>query len=745
MADDFLALAQDAYSESSDFFDAGVRLDIEQDLRQFQGQHPHGSRYLSESYRSRSKFFRPKTRAAVRKNEAIATEAFFSNPDVVKIEPEDQTNPEQVISAAVWHEVMNYRLEKTIPWFQTVIGAYQDAMVTGVCISYQSWRMDKLRGIDEPSCELLPPENFRFSPTATWTNVVKTSPYLVRLIPMYVKDVRARMKTGEDTKLPGKHWKMIDETAIMTAAKSYSDSITMQRNARRADPANASRINAFSMVWVHQNFIEVNGLDWMYYTLATNEMLSDPVLVEDRFSPLDGERPFVVGNCVIETHKVYPPGSVRLGRDIQGELNANANNRIDNVNFAMNKRYFVKRGRQVDLRSLQRNVPGSATLMEDPENDVKVQETGDVTSSAYEEQDRLNLDFDDLVGTFSQASAQSSRRIVDSKGGLEQLTSESSMMGKYQLKTFAATWAVPVVRQLLKFEQAFETDEKIFTLAGKKAAKAQRRNDPIIVDDALLSQELTAKVSVGSGATSPKERAATFTDVFVAIKAILEDDVITKNGGDAREIVTEVLTILGMDGADRFFPDKGEDPKIAQLQQELDDAMAKLAKREDPELTKAKIAKLIAETDKLGASKVGEIVKAIFGSMQVAEVIAAVPQVSPIADQVMKAGGYQEPKPAGIDPGFAPGEQGPNVIAQAAPAPGLTVNPIVDQKTGVGFTPPGALAAPPGGGLGEDHTPGIPTSTDPMSPAAPAPLASPMVGPNAGIETMRPDTQGAKR
>jgi hypothetical protein len=49
----------------------------------------------------------------------------------------------------------------------------------------------------------------------------------------------------------------------------------------------------------------------------------------------------------------------------------------------------------------------------------------------------------------------------------------------------------------------------------------------------------------------------------------------------------------------------------------------------------------------------------MFGAMQAAEVIAAVPAVAPIADQIIRAGGYVDPNPQGIDPGFAPGDQGP--------------------------------------------------------------------------------------
>jgi hypothetical protein len=135
----------------------------------------------------------------------------------------------------------------------------------------------------------------------------------------------------------------------------------------------------------------------------------------------------------------------------------------------MNKRYFAKRSAMVDLRSLQRNVPSSVTMMNDPEGDVKVVETKDVTRSAYEEQDRLNLDFDDLAGSFSQASVQANRKLNETVGGMNILTKDASQLTAYQLRTLVETWVEPVLRQVVQLIQRYEDDPAVLSLAGKKA------------------------------------------------------------------------------------------------------------------------------------------------------------------------------------------------------------------------------------------------------------------------------------
>ncbi|MDU9711646.1 hypothetical protein RGC52_08060, partial [Helicobacter pylori] len=80
-------------------------------------------------------------------------------------------------------------------WFLTAIGAYQDAQTVGVCASYQCWEYDERKKIDKPAIHLIPVENLRIDPGSNWEDPVNSSPYVIRMIPMYVKDVRAKMTT----------------------------------------------------------------------------------------------------------------------------------------------------------------------------------------------------------------------------------------------------------------------------------------------------------------------------------------------------------------------------------------------------------------------------------------------------------------------------------------------------------------------------------------------------------------------
>ena len=682
-----LQLAKDSYSGSTNYYDANIRKRIENDIRRFQSRFPSDSKYMSEAYRTRSRIFRPKTRATIRKNEAVAAEAFFSTLDVVNIAPSDDTNTLQVASAAVMKQLLQHRLTKSVPWFLICQGAYQDAQVTGVVISHQYWRYNEKKKIDQPFVDLVPTENFRFHPAAKWYDPVGTSPYLIQLVPMLVKDVRARMRNGR--------WNTYSDAEIASAAKNY-DSTRMEREGNKIDPVEGvTSVSEYTTVWVHRNIIEWDDEDYIFYTLGTELLLTDPAPLESEYA--HGNRPYVVGQCVIETHKNYPSGSSGLGASIQDEINEVTNLRLDNIKFVLNKRYFVKRNKQVDIRSLTRNVPSSVTLMTDTE-DVKVLDTSDVTSSSYNEHDRLNLDYDDVAGVFSGSSVAANRKLNETVGGMNILTTNSNQVSAYQLKTFVETWVEPVLRQLVLLEQHYETDLTILELCANKAKLFQHFGIDALTDE-ILAQELTLNVSIGMGATNPTDKVNTLALGMGTIKTILAEGVLEKYGLKADELIKEVLGALGYRDGGRFFDfDSPEDPRIAALEKQIEQLQQALAAKHPPELIAAQVEKIREEAKRIGNLRVKEGVEASYSAMQAAEVVATMPAVAPIADQVLQMNGYQPPNPAGVDPNIQPPS-----------------NPMAGMEAGMVQ---------------------MPRNTHPLLPAAPA---SPTEGVQHGIETQRND------
>tara|TARA_R110002012_G_C11659719_1_gene612100 strand:- start:1363 stop:3537 length:2175 start_codon:yes stop_codon:yes gene_type:complete len=587
----WLRLARQSYEGSSEWVDANLRYQWERSLSLFNSQHPSGSKYHTSAYDKRSKFFRPKTRTAVRNLQSAMSIAFFSNEDVMSVSPRNPNDAAQAAAAIVSQSIMQYRLTNTIPWFNTMVSAIQDAAVQGVCVSHQYWdfeekeesylEMDEnsqplqdaegndrvvkqLTSVrDTPKIELISPENLRIDPAAHWEDPINTTPYIIHLIPMYIQDIVQKMDEGE--------WKRLSTAELLSTASSEDDNTTrLVRDEPRMDPldtdAGFGEVIDHKIVWVHKNVLRKEGVDWCFFTAGTEFLLTDPKPLLEMYPWLrDGERPYVMGCVNIEAHKLYPAGTVELTQELQAAANDIWNQRFDNVRLAMNKRYHIRRDRNIDLDALFRSVPGGAVEMDDPDTDVRVIDTRDVTNSAYAEQDRINMDFDELQGNFSASTIEGARNLNETVGGMALLAGSSSIVTEYALRTFAETWVERVLKQLLRLEQYYETDEVILALAGQKAESELKFNVDDMLDD-LLREEVVLKVNVGLEATNPMSKVNNLMTALAGLGNIPG----FMERVNLPEIAKEVFGQLGFKDGARFVT-FDEDPKIQEMAAQLEE------------------------------------------------------------------------------------------------------------------------------------------------------------------------------
>lgn len=112
------------------------------------------------------------------------------------------------------------------------------------------------------------------------------------------------------------------------------------------------------------------------------------------------------------------------------------------------------------------------------------------------------------------------------------------------------------------------------------------------------------------------------------------------------ELVTRIRKINGQSD-----PDADPTPEEQAKQAESEAAAAEQQQLETDRL-RAELEHLRAKTKDLVASAVKKGVESAYASMQAGQVIATMPAVAPIADEVMKGAGYQDPSPGGVDPNF---------------------------------------------------------------------------------------------
>lgn len=565
----WLKRAKDSFRFSTTYVDSNYRKNWDDSIRAFNSLHASDSKYNGELFKKRSNLYRPKTRAVIRKNEAAAAAAFFSNLDVVDVTAPNQSIKEELVSAEVTKQLLQYRLTKTVPWFSFLLGGFQDAQVQGVSCAHVYWRFverHKKDGStesveDKPCLDLIPVENLRIDPSAHWMDPINSSPYIIHLMPMYWCDVKDRM---EHPNPKGQRWRQYSAAQVFARSESSDDSTRQARGGVSQDPTQQKRdISDYDIVWVHRHIHRYNGEDYEFYTIASQRLLTDPEPLKD--TVWHGHRPYVMGTTILETHKPIPSSLPTITRPLQEEANDVQNQRADNVKFVLNKRWIAKRGKNVDLSSLVRNTPGGITLADDPENDIKEINWPDVTQSAYLEQDRIDGDFSDLAGNFNPMQVTAQRSGRESTNTMRMLQGPSNLLTEYMLKTFVETFVQPVLRQLVMLEQHYETDMVLIALAGQKAQVFQKYGVNSMTD-AILDKELTVTVNVGMGATDPAAKVQKFAFALNTYAHIVAKQ--PPPGVDLKEVFKELMALSGYQDGTRFVID-GSDPALAKAQQQI--------------------------------------------------------------------------------------------------------------------------------------------------------------------------------
>ena len=604
----WLKIASDAYRSSTSYLDANYRKQWERNIALFQSEHPSGSKYHTAQYGHRSRLFRPKTRSAIRTNEAAIASAFFATDEVVSVYPMNDSDLEQRESASVLKHLLQYRLTKTIPWFQTLIAAYQESLVFGTVISHQYWeyKEEKVKTeepvmdydgnpvINEdgseatnsvttkkvvkdcPYIRLIAAENIRIDPASDWNDPIGSSPFIIEVIPMYIADVLEKM-AEIDPKTEEPKWKNLKTSELLEASKkSEFDSTRQTRQGKRQDPLSerGSELSEYTTVFIHKNIIRKNGKDWLFYTAGTQHLLTNPKPLSEVYPHLAaGERPYVMGSATLEAHKVYPSSMVEMTQDLQTAANDIANQRSDNVQLVLNKRYHIRRSANIDIHALKRSVPGGSVMMDDPMTDVQIVNTPDVTASAYEEQDRLNVDFDDIAGNFSQGTVQTNRMMNETVGGMEMLGASANSQMEFMVRTFAETWVQPVLMQLIKLEQYYETDEVVLNVATNRAAEENNQTPDAYQrftgtdGDELLRHEMTVGVNVGIGATDPIKK---IERLLLGIRTMGEINPDIINSLNQPEVTKEVFGALGYKDSKRFIAEE-QQPRLEEMAGQLEE------------------------------------------------------------------------------------------------------------------------------------------------------------------------------
>jgi hypothetical protein len=718
-----------------------IRYQWARNFAHYRSEHAPNSPILGERNRHRSRYFYPKSRTLVRDIQAAVAEAYFASSDVVNIEAEDQDDPKQVAASLLMKELVNYRCTQTIPWYLLLVGGVQEAAVIGTVVSHQSWEYKEVNGAlvseeidpetgklvqyyetkvvrDQPKIRIIPAENIRMSPASDWIDPANDTPYLIELMPMYLGDVLTKIKDGENSKTGEPNWISVGASTLLSAANR--DNLDTTRRARsgdrRLDPkSNMMEVNdEYRIIWIHRNILRHDGIDYLFYTAGTNVMLSDPVPLSEVLPWANNKRDYIIGKMEVETDRPYPASPVELAAGMQSAYNELKNQRFDNVRQVLNRRYLYRQGNSVDIRSLSNNIPGGLIGISAPgalDSHVSPLPVQDVTASAYQEEDRLGLTFDDLTGLNSGSTANSNRKLQETATGMSLMADAGNRIRSMELRTLTETWVKPMIQQLIQLEAYYETDTVALTVSAKKAKILQ-------ILPEFFDYRFTASVNVGMGAVSPTQKIQRIQTAVATVTQLVPDAALAING---EEVAKEVFGAAGFDNGTRFFDfakaekakqNPQQDPKAQvamqqmQLKQQNDQAMMQLKQQELQLKTQEMQLKMqemqhkmqIAELESQAKVRLTDAqatttsVQAIYEGTQAAAIIAQNPSAAPVTDGILLSAGFKDQNQGPIVPQVTPAE-----AAQAQP-----IQPVVPDNTHPNVPATGAA-----GGMKGIETPSV--------------------------------------
>ena len=606
----FLALVREAEAQSSRYLNQMNLKAWAQAMRAFHQQHFAGSKYNNPDWRGRSQFFRPKTRSAVRKDMAAVAASLFNNINAVNCLPGNESDPIQRGAAAIMEQLINYRTDgssgrASMPWFQVAMGARQDALLTGICVTKQSWKIeykptkrdpnsitdiDPETGspieqpefepvVDRPDCQLIPPENVIVDPAADWTNPLQSAQYVIIKWPMTIEEIRSKQRS------PVNPWNEVDDSVLRASTDTGTFNTAAIRRAREMDNDrlnDAQTGTHFQVVWVYECFIRTEQEDYTFISVGDQAYLTDPRPVEEVYPEQYGERPLVMGYGSLEAHRLYPMAPVESWQMMQGELNDIINLSLDALKQNILPVSKVRRGRNIDLDQVKKRGFGSSILVND-KDDVTWDHAPDIPNSTPIMTRAIDLEFDDLAGQFNGQTAEQNNALSRTLGGLKLVAGSANAVQEYDIRVWIETWTSPTLTQLVRLEQWYEADPIVLGLAGDRAQLHQKHGIDLINDE-LLEQDVTVRVSVGLGAGDPQQRLQKFGMAAQMVMPILQASPEFQRGElelDTLAAIEEIFGSAGFrDGGKRFFKKGNPQPSNPLQDLEAEKIKSEIAKNE---------------------------------------------------------------------------------------------------------------------------------------------------------------------
>jgi hypothetical protein len=222
-------------------------------------------------------------------------------------------------------------------------------------------------------------------------------------------------------------------------------------------------------------------------------------------------------------------------------------------------------------------------------DDVTWEKIPDMSQGVVQMNQKLDIEFDDLSGQQNYGTVAENNALGRTLGGLKLAAGAANAVQEFDIRIWIETWCEPVLAQIVRLEQFYESDPIILGVCGSRA-QLHKKYGIDEINDELLENNVTVTVNVGLGAGDPQQRLAKFQAAVGIAMPLLMQAPAFKRGEkeiDDEAVMDEVFGSAGYKDGGKRFVKKGQgqqpsptlEPQIDKLKSEAEKnrAMAKKA------------------------------------------------------------------------------------------------------------------------------------------------------------------------
>ena len=435
---------------------------------------------LEKKVPRRSNLFIPVTHQTIETMVAKTLGAIFDSSTLFEFGPID---PKDFANAEAVTKFSNFDIQRIPNVYHKINTFLRHLYIYGTAIMRTYWDFDsyedpKMKGDikirrDQYNFKIIPVRHIYIDPFA---KILDDANWIIQRTVMNMSEFEQMMDKKEFKKLTQEQLKSIETTP--------DQALTFDHDTRRFNEQDRFSSLAFDD---KRKFVEI--LEYFDKTEDRWIMIaSDKLVLRDIPNPLKnhGTFPFVTCVDIPDPEHFYGVSTAETIYDLQAELNAFRNHRMDKKNFTMNPMWKVKHGSMFDRKDITPRLGGVVKVKN--MDDLEPLQMGDTQNSDYVEEQAIKTDIQTTSSISDFSLGQGSSGFNDTATGVSIINSNADSRIVAKVKYIENEVLIPLGYNWLHYQAQFMNDQEVIKLNGVAVS----------IDRAMLNRPYNLKVKAST-------------------------------------------------------------------------------------------------------------------------------------------------------------------------------------------------------------------------------------------------------